>query len=101
MADFLDNNEVLKLTNLYSILNINKKDGWWAGKAIGKGLKGNTTKCEIRKALCNLPTDQIEALTKFELKIDEYVDKETGEVRKRIDNTYAERPPLYRLWHLI
>lgn len=101
LADFLDNNEVLKLTNLYSILNINKRDGWWAGKAIGKGLKGNTTKCEIRKALCNLPKDQVEALTKFELKIDEYVDTETGEVHKRIDNTHAERQPLYRLWHLL
>ncbi len=101
IADFLDNNEVMKLTNLYNILHIGRKDGWWAGKAIGKGLKGNTTKTEIRKALCNLPTEQIEALTKFELKFDEYVDPNTGEVRKRIDNTQAEKQPLYRLWHLI
>ena len=101
IAEFLDNNEVMKLTDLYKILNIGRKDGWWAGKAIGKGLKGNTTKCQIRKALCNLPKAQVDSLTTFELECDEYVDEETGEVRKRINNTLAERQPLYRLWHLI
>ena len=101
LATFLDNNEVMKLSNLYTILNIKKKDGWWAGKAIGKGLKGNTTKCKIREALCNLPQEQIDALTTFELKIDEYVDRETGEVQKRIDNVSAERQSLYRLWHML
>lgn len=101
LANFLDNNELMKLSDLYSILNIKKKDGWWAGKAIGKGLKGNTTKCKIREALSNLPQEQIAALTDFELKIDEYIDQETGEVRKRIDNTYAEQQPLYRLWHML
>ncbi|MBQ9675471.1 MAG: type II CRISPR RNA-guided endonuclease Cas9 [Bacteroidaceae bacterium] len=101
LADFLDNNEVMKLTDLYRILNIEKKDGWWAGKAIGKGLKGNTTKCEIRKALGNLTKEQVNSLTAFDLVFEEYVDVETGEVRKRVDNNHAEKQPLYRLWHLI
>lgn len=101
IADFLDSNEVMKLTDLYKILNIGRKDGWWAGKAIGKGLKGNTTKCQIRKALSVLPKEQVEKLTSFDLIFDEYVDEETGEVRKRINNTHAERQPLYRLWHLV
>lgn len=101
IADFLDNHEVMKLADLYKILNIGKKDGWWAGKAIGKGLKGNTTKCQIRKALSNLPKKQSDTLTSFSLEYDEYVDKETGEVRKRINNTLAEKQPLYRLWHLL
>lgn len=91
----------MKLTDLYKILNIGKKDGWWAGKAIGKGLKGNTTKCQIREALSGLPKEQVDSLTAFKLEIDEYVDEETGEVRKRIDNTKAEKQPLYRLWHLL
>lgn len=91
----------MKLTDLYKILNIGRKDGWWAGKAIGKGLKGNTTKCQIRKTLSNLPKDQIDSLTAFKLEYDEYVDEETGELRKRINNTLAERQPLYRLWHLL
>lgn len=101
LADFLDNNEVLKLTDLYKILNIGKKDGWWAGKAIGKGLKGNSTKCQIRQALSNLPKEQVNKLTSFKLEFDEYVDEETGELRKRINNTLAEQQPLYRLWHML
>ena len=101
IADFLDNHEVMKLTDLYKILKIGRKDGWWAGKAIGKGLKGNTTKCQIRKALSSLPKDQVDSLTSFELVVDEYVDEETGEVRKRINNTLAEKQPLYRLWHML
>lgn len=101
IGDFLDNHEVMKLPDLYKILNIGRKDGWWAGKAIGKGLKGNTTKCQILKALNNLPTEKVEALTAFNLEFEEYVDEETGEIRKRINNNLAERQPLYRLWHLI
>ena len=101
IADFLDNHEVMKLTDLYKILKIGKKDGWWAGKAIGKGLKGNTTKCQIREALSNLTPEQVDALTAFKLEFDEYVDEETGELRKRVNNTSAEKQPLYRLWHLL
>ena len=101
IADFLDNHEVMKLTDLYKILNIGRKDGWWAGKAIGKGLKGNSTKCQIRDALSALPKEQIDSLTAFQLEYEEYVDEETGEVRKRINNIKAEKQPLYRLWHLL
>lgn len=101
IADFLDDHEVMKLTDLYKILKIGKKDGWWAGKAIGKGLKGNTTKCQIRDALKTLPKEHVDALTSFELEFIEYVDEGTGEVRKRINNALAERQPLYRLWHLL
>lgn len=101
IADFLDNHEVMKLTDLYNILNIGRKDGWWAGKAIGKGLKGNTTKCQIREALSGLPKEQVDSLTAFNLEIDENVDEETGEVRKRINNTQAEQQPLYKLWHML
>ena len=101
IADFLDNHEVMKLTDLYKILNIGRKDGWWAGKAIGKGLKGNTTKCQIREALSALPKEKVDSLTAFQLEIDEYVDEETGEVRKRINNTLAEQQPLYKLWHML
>ena len=101
IVEFLDNHEVMKLTDLYKILNIGRKDGWWAGKAIGKGLKGNTTKCQIREALSALPKEQVDSLTAFQLEFDEYVDEETGEVRKRINNTKAEKQALYRLWHLL
>lgn len=101
IADFLDNHEVMKLTDLYKILNIGRKDGWWAGKAIGKGLKGNTTKYQIREALSTLPKEQVDSLTAFQLESDEFVDEETGEVHKRINNTLAEQQPLYKLWHML
>lgn len=101
IAEFLDNHDVMKLTDLYKILKIGKKDGWWAGKAIGKGLKGNTTKCQIREALGNLPQEQVDSLTSFKLEIDEYVDEETGEMRKKVNNTLAERQPLFKLWHML
>ena len=101
IADFLDNHEVMKLTDLYKILNIGRKDGWWAGKAIGKGLKGNTTKCQIREALSNLPKEQVDSLIAFNLEYNEYVDEETGEVRKRINIPLAEQQPLYKLWHMV
>ena len=101
IAEFLDNHEVMKLTDLYKILKIGRKDGWWAGKAIGKGLKGNITRCQIREALGNLPQEQVDSLTSFKLEIYEYVDEETGETRKSVNNTLAERQPLYKLWHML
>ena len=47
----LDNNDKLTITDLYSILQIKRTDGWWGGKAIGKGLQGNTSKMQLKKAL--------------------------------------------------
>ena len=51
MVDFLDTHERLTLNDMYSILGISKQDGWWGGKAIGKGLQGNTTKIALKNAL--------------------------------------------------
>ena len=98
---FLNTHEVMKLKDLQSILHIAKSDGWWAGKAIGKGLKGNQTLCQLVAALKGLPKSQIDELTAFELRMEETVDAETGEVLQRVNNEAAERQPLYRLWHLI
>lgn len=96
----LDNNEKLTLTDLYKILNIKKTDGWWGGKAIGKGLQGNTTKLQIKKALGNLPN--IDQLLRFNLKIEasNQVDIETGEVLNVISPSFEEEP-LYKLWHTL
>lgn len=96
----LDNNEKLTLTDLYKILNIKKTDGWWGGKAIGKGLQGNTTKLQIKKALGNLPN--IDHLLRFNLKIEasNQVDIETGEVINVISPSFEEEP-LYKLWHTL
>lgn len=44
LFDFLDSHEKMTVTDLYKLLGLSRKDNWWGGKAIGKGLQGNTTK---------------------------------------------------------
>ena len=100
MVDFLDTHEKLTLSDLYSILGISKQDGWWGGKAIGKGLQGNTTKIALKKALGDF--GNVERLLQFNLeKTDSNLsDEVTGEVLQVIDSK-LEKEPLYDLWHTI
>ena len=100
MFNFLNNNEKMTLTDMYKILKIDKSDGWWGGKAIGKGLQGNTTKMQLKKALSNC--QNIDELLQFNLEIidSNKIDEETGEVLKVIGPNY-EHEPLYKLWHTI
>lgn len=96
----LDNVGTLKCTDLYKILGISKKDGWWGGKAIGKGLQGNVTKFKIREALEG--TSNCEELLRFNLEIQEksYLNAETGELLDIVSPEF-EKEPLYRLWHVL
>ena len=100
MVDFLDTHEKLTLSDLYSILGISKQDGWWGGKAIGKGLQGNTTKIALMKALGDF--EDAEKLLQFNLeKTDSNLfDEVTGELLQVIDSKF-EKEPLYDLWHTI
>lgn len=102
LFNFLDNHEKMTLTDMYKILNISKADGWWGGKAIGKGLQGNTTKMQLKKALNNLGEDTLNHLLQFNLSTinSSQVDIETGEVLKVIDAN-LEKEPLYDLWHTV
>ena len=97
LFDFLDNNEKLTVTDLKKVLGLNSKDKWWGGKAIGKGLQGNTTKIAIKKAL----QGHLELLS-FNLKsIDsQHIDTQTGEILHEISPDF-EKEPLYRLWHIV
>ena len=94
---FLDSHERMTVTDLYKLLGISKKDGWWGGKAIGKGLQGNTTKAALSKAL-----NGRQDLLQFQLEtIDsKRIDTQTGEVLKTISSSF-EKEPLYRLWHVV
>lgn len=96
----LDNNDKLTLNDLYNILQIKKSDGWWGGKAIGKGLQGNTTKMQIKKAFKG--SIGSEKFLQFNLKQinTNLVDPETGEIVQQIDPNFINEP-LYRLWHTI
>ena len=97
LAEYLDNHEKLTVTDLYNLLGLNKKDGWWGGKAIGKGLQGNTTKVALKKALKGR-----EDLLAFDLCIcqSKHIDTQTGEVLEEISPLF-ENQPLYRLWHIV
>ena len=100
IVDFLDTHEKLTLSDLYSILGISKQDGWWGGKAIGKGLQGNTTKIALKKAFGDF--ENAERLLQFNLEETDssLFDEVTGEVLQVIDSKF-EKEPLYDLWHTI
>lgn len=100
MVGFLDTHEKMTMSDLYSILGISKQDGWWGGKAIGKGLQGNTTKIALKNALGDF--ENSEELLQFNLKTSDsgLIDEVTGEVIQMID-TKVEREPLYDLWHTL
>lgn len=96
IVEHLCTHETLKLTDLYQILGITKKDGWYGGKAIGKGIKGNATLNQLRKALngkycewLEMPIERIDA-----------VDDETAEVFWQV-SPKVEETPLFKLWHAV
>ena len=94
-------NERLTATDLKRLLGI-KTNEWQIGKAVGKGLQGNTTRYAINKVLKEYPNKS--ELLKFEPNVVEVevVDKETGELltQRVVDPTY-EHQPLYELWHTL
>ena len=100
MVEHLDTHEKMTLTDMYSILGISKQDGWWGGKAIGKGLQGNTTKIALRKALSDY--ENADKLLQLNLKnVDsKIVDDITGEIIQIVDPKVT-REPLYDLWQTI
>ena len=96
IVEHLCTHETLKLTDLYKILGITKKDGWYGGKAIGEGIKGNATLNQLRKALngkygewLEMPIERIDA-----------VDDETAEVFWQV-SPKVEETPLFKLWHAV
>lgn len=100
MVDFLLTHEKMGVTDLQKILGVSKKDGWWGGKAIGKGIKGATTFISLRKALGE--KYDTEKLLTFNLPMQSagLVDVETGEEIQMISPSVEEQP-LYRLWHIV
>ena len=100
LFDYLDNNEKLTLKELYRILEISKADGWWGGKAIGRGLLGNTTKTALKKILKEYPLSDRMLRFRLDEKDSGMVDTETGEIIPVI-SADMEKEPLYRLWHIV
>ena len=96
LVEHLCTHEVLKLTDLYKILGITKKDGWYGGKAIGKGIKGNATLNQLRKALNGKYSEWLE----MPIKHVDAVDDTTAEVFWQISPEF-EQTPLFKLWHAV
>lgn len=99
MADFLYEHEKMGVKDLQKILGISPKDGWWAGKAIGKGIKGNTTYTQLRDALGPISNAADLLSMKIEL-TDSMVDTTTAELIRQVSPNVEEQP-LYRLWHIV
>ena len=97
MVEWLCTHEKMTVKDLQKILGISSKEGWYAGKAVGKGIKGNMTLHQLRQALGK----EYEHLLTMHL---DYVDcgvyESTGEVIQHIAHT-VEKEPLFRLWHVV
>ncbi len=102
LFEFLDTHEKMGEKDIYKILGIKNGDGWSADKAASKGLKGNTTKIQLAKALESLGKERANELLRLQLNIvdSKECNKDTGEVYKEVSPD-CEQEPLYRLWHLV
>ena len=96
IVDFLCHNKEMKVTHLQKILGISKKDGWYGGKAIGKGIKGNATLNQLRDALQGKYDQWLE----MPIKHIDVVDATTSEVFWAV-SPEVEETPLFRLWHAV
>lgn len=96
IVDFLCHNKEMKVTHLQKILGISKKDGWYGGKAIGKGIKGNATLNQLRDALQGKYDQWLE----MPIKHIDVVDAATSEVFWAV-SPEVEETPLFKLWHAV
>lgn len=96
IVDFLCHNKEMKVTHLQKILGISKKDGWYGGNAIGKGIKGNATLNQLREALQGKYDQWLE----MPIKHIDVVDATTSEVFWAV-SPEVEETPLFKLWHAV
>ena len=94
IAEYLQRNVRLKITELQKILGISKKDGWWIDKTVFQRNVGDTTYTRIAEAL----DGKYSELLKLSVSFDEIVDTESGELRRVVSES-IKTEPLFRLWH--
>lgn len=107
--NYLDHNEKLSQSELFKILGIKEKSGWFGNKLLSKGLQGNLTKVWIKNALND--NNLVDTLLEFKLKTRTLkeevflIDKETGEIKNSLEKQIIDEnfinQPLYSLWHTI
>lgn len=96
--DYLNTHEKLTETELLKLLGLKKSDGFKSDRSLGKGIQGNSTYTDIRKALGD--SAEYNGLLEFRLDYEDVVDKETGEVSVMVSPDYISQP-LYELWHTL
>ncbi len=108
--EYLDNNEKLTQTELFKILGIKEKTGWYGNKMTTRGLQGNLTKVWIKKAIQNKELEDKFLAFNLQINTDEkeqayLIDRKTGEIlnsmAKKIISNAIINEPLYQLWHTI
>ncbi len=99
--EYLNKNILLSEAELFQILGISKRDGFYSDTNVRKkGIQGNLTLTAILKALEGY--ENIQDLIRFDLKTEpaNHVVKSTGEIipieQVSVD---CEKEPLYQLWH--
>lgn len=96
--NYLNTNERLSESKLLGLLVLKQADGFKSDQSLAKGIQGNKTYCAIAKALADYPGK--EELLKFDVKITDKLDKNTGSLEPVIDLSYLDEP-LYQLWHTL
>lgn len=96
--DYLNTHEKLSETELLKILGLKKSDGFKSDRSLGKGIQGNITYSDIRKALGD--SSEYDHLLQFNLRYTDAVDNETGEIVSIVSPDYISQP-LYELWHTL
>lgn len=99
--EYLNKNALLSEAELFQILGISKRDGFYSDTNVRKkGIQGNLTLTAISKALDGY--ENIKDLIRFDLKTEpgNHLNKSTGEIIP-IEHVSAdcEKEPLYQLWH--
>ncbi len=99
--EYLNTNSNLSEAELFQILDISKKDGYYSDTNVRKkGIQGNLTLYAILQALKEY--ENLQDLVRFQLKIEPgtHLNRSTGELIS-IDQVSGscEKEPLYQLWH--
>lgn len=97
---YLQTHDKLTFSALKKALKISDREGLWCDKLLKGGVKGDTTRLILRKALAGYK--KYEKLLRMDLKLRDaqVADPETGLIRPIVDESYLSEP-LYRLWHIL
>lgn len=101
--EYLNTHEKISEKELLKLLGLSSADGFKSDKALGKGIQGNITRCQIEKALGNRADK--EELLRFDISgvipdSNPDIDNVNGEILPRISADYTSQP-LYMLWHTL